>query len=122
MKNAWAVYRHDPRPLAENACPTCHRPIGINPSGRRRKHRFAGEVCTGSGVMVGAQLPHIDPELLNEALTGTAPQQRMPGDRVRVEADGRYKPVKGYCYECERPVTGERRFCGPCLAARDRRA
>lgn len=26
--------------------------------------------------------------------------------------------VTGRCHECDRPVSGERRFCGPCLARR----
>lgn len=27
-------------------------------------------------------------------------------------------PATGLCHTCERPISGERRFCGPCLARR----
>lgn len=32
----------------------------------------------------------------------------------------RSRAVTGHCHACDRPVSGERRFCGPCLASRGR--
>ncbi|UQS95163.1 nucleic acid-binding protein [Pseudanabaena phage Pam4] len=37
-----------------------------------------------------------------------------------VALDGSSRPATGRCYSCDRPVTGERRFCGPCAAERNR--
>lgn len=31
---------------------------------------------------------------------------------------GNTLPATGHCHECDRPVTGERRFCGRCLSKR----
>lgn len=27
-------------------------------------------------------------------------------------------PATGHCHTCDRPISGERRYCGPCLARR----
>lgn len=57
-----------------------------------------------------------------------APDWEKPGlpavdvDWAEVEAiraTGRHRgqlPVTGHCHDCGRPVSGERRYCGPCLA------
>lgn len=31
---------------------------------------------------------------------------------------GNTLPATGHCHTCDRAVTGERRYCGPCLARR----
>lgn len=42
-------------PLADGACPHCHRVISITRHGRRRHHQDSdGLPCTGGGVTVGA--------------------------------------------------------------------
>ena len=38
-------------------------------------------------------------------------------ERRRKVSDGRTLPVTGRCHDCDRPVSGERRFCGRCLAS-----
>lgn len=33
---------------------------------------------------------------------------------------GNTLPATGHCHSCDRAISGERRFCGPCLARRSR--
>lgn len=60
---------------------------------------------------------------------GAVSYKRQPRLRKRVEFDpqeaarlleesliNNRRPVTGKCYDCGQAVTGERRFCGPCLA------
>ena len=49
--------------------------------------------------------------------------KRPPGAVVQPVAvppllDGGVLSPKGRCYECDRPVSGERKFCGQCLRKR----
>lgn len=52
--------------------------------------------------------------------TAPAPAKVTPTSRPCDDGDGRLLPVDGVCHECGRAVSGERRFCGPCLARRGR--
>ena len=63
------VYRGAPRDrLAAGACPGCNRSIGTTPSGRRRLHRDLDDVdCTGSGALIAAEVPDVDPDAVMEA-------------------------------------------------------
>lgn len=101
------VYRHDPRPLKTGACPSCFRVIAVNPSGLRRQHRDDNRVvCLGSGVRVVPE--RVPAEVLSAArivIPKGRPEQRRPSPT-------------GRCHECDRRITGERLYCGPCAAGR----
>lgn len=105
------IYRRDPRPLPDEACPQCFRLITIHPETfRRRLHRDQeGRDCTGSGVTVGEpSMPGID--VLNIDVV-IAERCAKPDDRRLLAATGE-------CHDCGRSVSGERRVCGQCLQER----
>lgn len=54
----------------------------------------------------------IDREALAEVLSTPAPEP------PRETRGANHLPATGLCHQCDRPVSGERRFCGPCLAKR----
>lgn len=38
---------------------------------------------------------------------------------LRTPREGSRLPATGRCHTCDRAVSGERRYCGPCAAKRD---
>lgn len=121
------VYRRAPKPLEPGACPQCSRVIGITPSGRRRMHRdLEGRDCTGSGVRVGEEA--VPAEVLSAARI-VVPERRQPvREKPGADPRERARPKRaltkpsptGHCHTCDRAITGERIYCGPCAAARNR--
>lgn len=86
----------------QHRCPVCRNAVGVTPvTGVLRKHLdLFGHDCWNKALSVGV------------------PRDAQP---VEVEApvtvrDGNTLRPKGRCYECDRPVSGERKFCGACLA------
>lgn len=92
-----------PPPLKDGQarCGTCRNGASLTPSGGLRRHSdLFGHPCFNrapEGAVLGlAELPPV----------------LLPGGGTN------HLPVTGACHECNRPVSGERRFCGPCLARR----
>lgn len=96
------IYKGTPFPLTVLAdgqvrCPSCNQPVTLTPSGRLRKH----------GDREGADCP----QRLHE---GRPLDDGITFPPVVVD---RPTPT-GCCHDCDRPVTGERLYCGRCLAVR----
>lgn len=84
------VYRgRGPQRAAPDACPTCHKPARITPTGRRWRHLDGDGVdCTGGGVMVdGGRAVEVDPDAVCDALAHSSAWGSLP-DRD-VTATGR---------------------------------
>jgi hypothetical protein len=103
-------------------CPVCRRPQMPMSNGSLRKHRdLFGHPCGNKGTGLVDRTEQVA-EALAEA--ERAEQERRAQERLREDAaprkrmPGRYKrtTVTGRCHVCDRPVTGERRLCGPCFA------
>lgn len=48
----------------------------------------------------------------------TNPAWPRPEGTVNVKRGSNHLPSTGRCHACKRAITGERRYCGPCLARR----
>lgn len=59
----------------------------------------------------------VDPELLQQAVRRLNADALMPAAGHKVIGRGTNTlPATGACHDCGRAVSGERRFCGPCVA------
>lgn len=78
------------------------------------------------GQKVGSERPAAQPKPRREVAIDTdalaaakAKLTEQAAGRVPIVAGGSNRlPATGECHECERPVSGERRFCGPCMSKR----
>lgn len=78
------VYRgQGPQRAAADACPTCHKPVKLTPTGRRGRHKDPdGGDCTGGGVMVGGgRVVEVDPDVAAEVMAGVDAYVRAPANR-----------------------------------------
>jgi hypothetical protein len=79
----------------------CGKGVTLTRNGNLRKHKSPqGDECpivTYGTVIELAEVPHVN----------------INGDRCRLSPSGQ-------CYDCNKPVSGERRFCGQCLRERGR--
>lgn len=88
-----------------------------------RRHNHA---VNGTGVKVKGLRPvkptreRRRPEIDADALAATlAELDEKASQRNPVISGGsNVLPATGSCHECERPVSGERRFCGRCMSKR----
>lgn len=90
-------------------CPTCGgraNPRGENEIGAHKTPW--GQSCTRRVLKTNVMAP---PVVLPRAPQD--PTDRVPAQRVR-------RVVTGRCHECDKPITGERQFCGRCLSRRMR--
>lgn len=58
------------------------------------------------------------PALPRQTVRNLVAQARAEG--VQMPPEGLRLPPNGSCYDCGRLVSGERRFCGPCLTGHTR--
>ena len=78
------------------------------------------------GQKVGAERPATQPKPRREVAIDTDAlaaakaelNERAAGRLPVVTTGSNVLPATGACHGCERPVSGERRFCGPCMARR----
>lgn len=99
----------------------CSRMVAVTKSGRLHAHRTpGGEPCThranyGEPIKLTKLPPVIIPP------EKPWPRERPARKRTSVEQPRVPKAERvatGSCHECGRAVSGERQFCGPCLARR----
>lgn len=83
-------------------CALCGRGTTLTPNGKLRAHRDAD----------GVACPH-RPQGFEPSGTFVAPPVVLPTPHGE-----RFLPATGRCHECDKPITGERRYCGRCLARR----
>lgn len=100
------------KPLAEGQvrCDVCEQPAHLTSRGNLRPHpALGGEPCPNR--------THETPVEFDREL---AEQMRLEADRplVRAPETGVRLSPRGTCYGCERPVSGERTYCGQCLRRR----
>lgn len=80
---------------------------GVRPKAqpKPKPERRANAAVIDMAALVAAKA-----ELDESAARGSVPRYVGHGTNTR--------PATGRCHECERPVSGERRFCGRCMAKR----
>ncbi len=102
-------------------CPVCRKGVTPIDTKRIRRHRdLWGDDCPNRQL----QPASVDPAVLASAL---AEAERRAMELAEARAAARLRPptkarerkvVTGRCHTCDRPITGERIYCGPCLATR----
>lgn len=125
-KTAASVAPPELRP-GQVRCPVCRNGAGKTLNGNLRQHTdLFGHRCynRSTGEPTGIETPAV---VIPERPTPPPPAPRQESQQPRRRGkpyrqagpgDGRIRQVTGYCHECGRPVSGERRYCGPCLATR----
>lgn len=107
-------------------CPVCRRSQKPLANGLLRKHRdLFGHPCANKASGLLDRTQQIA-EALAEAERAEKERQEQERARETAPATPRQRTrsgyqrttVTGYCHTCDRPVTGERRYCGPCMAER----
>lgn len=78
---------------------------GLRPKARPRPKREKKAVVVSIAALSAAKA-----ELDEAAAVGQVPKYVGRGTNIR--------PATGRCHECDKPVSGERRFCGRCMARR----
>lgn len=101
-------------------CPVCRRGVLPLDEYRIRRHRdLFGHQCynTSHGGM-----PDMDISAMVDWVRAQAPPEKEPEPPAVPRPPQRYVRTvcTSRCHTCDRPVTGERRFCGPCAANRGR--
>lgn len=79
----------------QERCPACQQGASVTSSGRLHAHRDA------DGLDCPQRLRDGTPVHLDEVPAVALPEKRT-----------------GRCHTCDRPVSGERHYCGPCLSKR----
>lgn len=91
-----------------------------------RLNRRHGHALFGTGAKVKElrpvkpvkerRRPEIDADALAAALADLDAKASQP--RPVVTGGANVLPAVGRCHECDKPVTGERRYCGRCMSRR----
>lgn len=101
-------------------CLVCRRGVFPLDDLRVRRHRdLFGDHCANTSrgnkpdVDLEAALEWVDQQVREIALA------KAEKERVQAESAKYVRRVcTGRCHVCDRPITGERRYCGPCMANR----
>lgn len=106
----------EPLPEGKVRCPSCGRPVKVNPNGRITAHNDRDKFpCPHRWYGKPVELTEIPPVNLPPAPKEPAPRvyvPRAPDDPTR--------QVTGHCHTCDKRVPWGRLFCGQCLRKRGR--
>lgn len=97
-------------------CPVCRQAVTLTSTGRLRQHRdLTGYPCTNRAANL--EPVHLDelPPVIIPGLPDWRPDQPPPEPKPPKPPGPR---TRGSCQTCGALVSGERRFCGICLARR----
>lgn len=106
-------------PEGKVRCSSCFQPVSLTSAGQLRAHRDADGIdCPQRIHLTGERLDVVAPPVVLPPVS--TPPARKPSTSPSRSRKNERKVVTGHCHTCDRRVSGERLYCGPCLAKRTR--